>query len=104
VWKANLSVIGADGLPATKEAGNVIRPSTSLKLSLRIAPSMNAEKAKTILIEKLTTNVPYDAKVTIDGAMCGNGWQMKDLEDWLSDAVNDAGAKFFDGKATGSYG
>ena len=38
-WHATLSVIGADGLPPTGRAGNVLRPSTSLKLSLRLPPT-----------------------------------------------------------------
>ena len=36
-WRPALSVTGADGLPAIAHAGNVLRPRTSLKLSLRRA-------------------------------------------------------------------
>ena len=35
-WKPTLSVVGADGLPPTNRAGNVLRPSTSLQLSFRL--------------------------------------------------------------------
>ena len=38
-WRPALSVIGADGLPAIANAGNVLRPRTSLKLSLRLPPT-----------------------------------------------------------------
>src|SRR5271166_3150958 len=37
-WRPALAVVGADGLPPIGNAGNVLRPSTTLKLSLRIPP------------------------------------------------------------------
>src|SRR5437588_722395 len=44
-WRAALSVTGADGLPPPASAGNVLRPKTSLVLSLRLPPSVQAEGA-----------------------------------------------------------
>ena len=38
VWRANLSVTGQDGLPAVGMAGNVVRSSTALRLSMRVSP------------------------------------------------------------------
>lgn len=38
-WRANLSITGAAGLPDVGIAGNVVRSSTSVKLSLRLPPS-----------------------------------------------------------------
>ncbi len=38
-WRPSLTVVGADGLPPIARAGNVLRPRTSLKLSLRIPPT-----------------------------------------------------------------
>ena len=38
-WRPNLSITGASGLPNVKIAGNVVRASTSLKLSMRLPPS-----------------------------------------------------------------
>jgi acetylornithine deacetylase/succinyl-diaminopimelate desuccinylase-like protein len=74
VWRANLSITGADGLPPIASAGNVLRAKTSVKLSMRVSPAMDAKKAEAIMVEKLTTNVPYGAKVTIEGGHCGSGW------------------------------
>jgi hypothetical protein len=37
-WEANLAVTGADGLPKIAMAGNVVRPSTSVRLSMRLGP------------------------------------------------------------------
>ena len=35
-WRPSLSYIGVDGLPNIESAGNVLRPSTSIKLSMRL--------------------------------------------------------------------
>ena len=37
-WTPTLSVTGVDGLPDLKNAGNVLRPYTAFKLSLRLPP------------------------------------------------------------------
>ena len=42
-WKAQLEVTGADGFPPTEVAGNVLRPETTLKLSIRVPPTLDAE-------------------------------------------------------------
>ena len=41
-WGPSLEVIGIDGAPATAEAGNVLRPSTAVKLSMRVPPTNDA--------------------------------------------------------------
>ncbi|MCG8324676.1 MAG: M20/M25/M40 family metallo-hydrolase, partial [Thiotrichales bacterium] len=41
-WRPALSVIGADGIPAIESAGNVLRPRTSVKLSMRLPPTTDA--------------------------------------------------------------
>jgi acetylornithine deacetylase/succinyl-diaminopimelate desuccinylase-like protein len=38
-WKGTLAVTGADGLPPTLSAGNVLLPALTLKLSLRLPPT-----------------------------------------------------------------
>jgi len=78
-WEANLSITGCDGLPPIEIAGNVIRPKTGIRLSMRLPPSMNPEKAVAVMTEKLTTDVPYNAKVTLAGGHAGSGWCMKEL-------------------------
>ena len=76
VWRANLSITGADGLPDASKAGNVLRASTSVRLSLRLSPVFDCEKAIELLTEKLTKDVPFNAKVSIIGTNGGNGWCM----------------------------
>src|SRR4030095_13898464 len=39
-WRPALSITGAAGLPLPEDGGNVLRPLTALKLSLRLPPSV----------------------------------------------------------------
>jgi hypothetical protein len=50
---------------------------------MRLCPVFDAHKANEIMAEKLTKNVPYNAKVTLKGGHAGSGWQQKTLENWL---------------------
>ena len=65
---------------------------------------MDPEAGEAIIKKKLTENVPYNAKVTLAGGHCGSGWCMKVLSPQLDKSIRDAGAAFYDGKPTGSYG
>ena len=103
-WRANLSVTGADGLPPIKMAGNAVRNSTGVRLSMRLPPNCDKDKAQAAIEKALTENVPYNAKVTLHGGHTGSGWCMKELHPWLDQSIKKAGAEFFDGKETGSYG
>ena len=94
-WAASLSVIGADGLPATGAAGNVLRPNTSLELSLRIPPTADADAVKAELEEALTTDPPYGATVSFTKPEASSGWHAPDLRPWLSDALERASQTAF---------
>lgn len=63
-WKSTLCVVGAD-LPATATAGNVLRPETTAKISIRLPPTLNVEAAKATVKRLLTENVPYGAEITV---------------------------------------
>ena len=63
-WKPTLSVTGVDGFPALKDAGNVLRPYTAFKLSLRTPPLVDGNVAAQALKTLLEDNAPYNAKVT----------------------------------------
>jgi len=103
-WEANLSITGADGLPEIAMAGNVVRASTGVRLSMRLPPAMDPAHAQAVMTKKLTENVPYGAKVTLGGGHAGSGWCMKELSPELHKAIKQAGAAFYNGKETGSYG
>src|SRR5262245_58507124 len=44
-WRPALAITGAAGLPLPADGGNVLRPQTTLKLSLRLPPTCDAERA-----------------------------------------------------------
>lgn len=73
-WQPQLEVTGAAGFPDVSIAGNVLRPSSTFKLSMRLPPTFDAEEAKKIITDLLTKDVPYNAKVTLDKWQAANGW------------------------------
>ena len=61
-WRATLAVTGADGLPATAAAGNVLLPEVCLKLSLRLPPTCDADLAATFGASAPERDPPYGAR------------------------------------------
>lgn len=102
-WRPALSVIGADGLPAIASAGNVLRPKTSLKLSMRIPPTVDGEVASQALQQLLERDPPYGAKVTYKPVSASSGWNAPATAPWLLHAANAASNAVF-GHAAGWIG
>lgn len=73
-WRPALSVIGAPGFPSIDSAGNVLRPKSSFKLSMRIPPTVDAETATRAMQRALTIDPPYNAKVTFRADWSATGW------------------------------
>ena len=94
-WRPQLEVIGADGLPALHGAGNVLRPSTTLKLSLRPPPTLDAPAATTALQALLTADPPYGAAVRCTAEQGTSGWNAPPLADWLADSLERASQACF---------
>jgi acetylornithine deacetylase/succinyl-diaminopimelate desuccinylase-like protein len=98
-WKPTLSVTGVEGIPALKDAGNVLRPCTAFKLSLRTPPLVDGNAAAQALKTLLEDNAPYNAKVTFctdaragheDAASGATGWNAPTLAPWLEGALHAA--------------
>ena len=102
-WRPTLSVTGAEGFPALKDAGNVLRPYTAFKLSLRFPPLVDAAAAVQELKKLLEDNAPYNAKVTFEGGGGATGWNAPSSVDWFETALNDASQSFF-GAPCGTIG
>ena len=102
-WRPTLSVTGAEGFPALKDAGNVLRPYTAFKLSLRFPPLVDASTAVQELKKLLEDNAPYNAKVTFEGGGGATGWNAPSTVDWFENALNDASQSFF-GAPCGTIG
>jgi acetylornithine deacetylase/succinyl-diaminopimelate desuccinylase-like protein len=89
-WRPTLSVIGAAGLPPLKEAGNVLRPGTELKLSVRLPPTVDAERAGQRMKALLEADPPYSARVRFDADSAGTGWNAPPTAPWLQEALQQA--------------
>jgi acetylornithine deacetylase/succinyl-diaminopimelate desuccinylase-like protein len=99
-WRPTLSVTGAEGFPELKSAGNVLRPFTAFKLSLRLPPLVDGHEASLALKSLLEDNAPYQAKVTFHadgraGALGATGWDAPDLAPWLERALSQASTAHF---------
>jgi acetylornithine deacetylase/succinyl-diaminopimelate desuccinylase-like protein len=94
-WKPTLSVTGAEGFPALKDAGNVLRPYTAFKLSLRLPPLIDAAAAVAELKTLLEDNAPYQAKVTFHSESTSSGWNAPSTAPWFEQALNHASLAHF---------
>ena len=94
-WKPALSIIGADGIPSTSDAGNVLRPYTTLQLSIRIPPTVRPKDAVKAIEKILKDNIPYGATVKLDFEKAGEGWNAPQTEPWLLDSIENASKNYF---------
>jgi acetylornithine deacetylase/succinyl-diaminopimelate desuccinylase-like protein len=94
-WRPALSVTGVDGMPPLGNAGNVLRPFTAVKLSLRIPPMLDPKKATEVLQKVLTDSPPYGAKVEFEVEKASTGWNAPALAPWLEETLNAASQEFF---------
>jgi acetylornithine deacetylase/succinyl-diaminopimelate desuccinylase-like protein len=102
-WRPALSITGMDGIPATSSAGNVLRPKTVARLSFRLPPTMDADKAGARLKQILEANPPYGAKVSFHYEKSGTGWNAPTMVKWLDESVDRASRTYF-GKPAVYYG
>lgn len=102
-WRPSLAVTGAEGLPPIAKAGNVVRASTTLRVSIRLPPGVDSAVALEKATAILTKDPPYNAKVELLNAMGGDGWCMKDLTEKTQKALDDASNNFY-GAPCGLYG
>jgi acetylornithine deacetylase/succinyl-diaminopimelate desuccinylase-like protein len=94
-WRATLSVVGADGLPPTGRAGNVLRPSTSLKLSFRLPPTVDPDAARVAITAALEADAPYGAAVSFHDVDAAPGWNAPATAPWLDSALTAASIATF---------
>ena len=94
-WRPTLSVTGAEGFPALKDAGNVLRPYTAFRLSLRFPPLVDAAVAVQEMKKLLEENAPYQAKVTFEGGGGTTGWNAPSSVSWFDTALQDASQMFY---------
>ncbi len=89
-WRPTVSYTGISGIPSIKEAGNVLRPSTSFGLSFRLPPTCDPIAAYAAVKAKLEANPPYGAHVTFNSDKYAAGWMAPPHQEWLDHAVDSA--------------
>ncbi|MGB5257216.1 MAG: M20 family metallopeptidase [Woeseiaceae bacterium] len=94
-WRPTLAVTGAEGMPALIDAGNVLLPFTTLKLSFRLPPTCNAEDAATAVKAALEANTPPLVKVSFEVESTMAGWNAPAVADWLEASMHKASNAFF---------
>jgi acetylornithine deacetylase/succinyl-diaminopimelate desuccinylase-like protein len=94
-WRPALAITGAAGLPALNDAGNVLRPMTALKLSLRVPPTCDAARATELVTRLLERNPPYGARVRFAADKASQGWNAPELAGWLDRALQQASRAAF---------
>jgi acetylornithine deacetylase/succinyl-diaminopimelate desuccinylase-like protein len=102
-WKPTITITGAEGLPEPQIAGNVLREFTQVKVSVRLPPLVDSQKALASIKQTLTTNVPYNAKVEVANETNSDGWNLTQYSKKLDTIFNDASNKFF-GQDRGVFG
>ena len=102
-WKPSLSITGVDGIPPVELAGNVLRPHTTLHLSIRLPPTCAGEAALAAIERCLTDDPPYGAHVQFLHGHTGPGWNAPPFAPWLQDALDEASTIAF-GRPTRAFG
>jgi len=94
-WRPGLAVTGADGWPPIGSAGNVLRPFTRLKLSLRIPPRVDPKVAAEAVKQALEKDPPYGAHVSFSDVNANAGWDAPEIAPWLDQALDAASQRHF---------
>ncbi len=98
-WRPALAITGAGGIPELVNAGNTMRPHTSLKLSFRLPPTCDPAAAGAAVKRVIETNPPYNSKVRFEIDSALGGWDAPAVASWLEESVQTASRAFFDADA-----
>ena len=94
-WRPTISYTGVEGMPAFPAAGNVLRPYTGLKLSIRLPPTVDPEPVMDFIKKELTRDPPFGAQVEVDYAGGQKGWAAPPLAPWLHESLEKASQQFY---------
>lgn len=94
-WRPQLTVTGLTNLSPVESAGNVMIPSISMRLSMRLPPTKNRNEAEKHLSEILGEKAPFNAQVEVSGISSGSGWNAPDMSKWLDSALNEASEQYY---------
>jgi len=94
-WRPALAITGAAGLPALEQSGNVLRPFTGLKISLRLPPKLDSKRATAFVKQLFESDPPYGATVRFDGEKSADGWEAPAPEPWLAASLDRGSREYF---------
>jgi len=100
-WMPSLAVTGVDGLPSVNDGGNVLRPFTTLKIALRLPPSVDPDRAGEAVARALSADPPQGAAVKPVVVSAAPGFDAPAPPEWLVRAVDEASRALF-GRAAGA--
>ena len=86
-WRPALSYTGISGIPELASAGNVLRPYTAMKISMRLPATVDGEVASQALKETLEANPPSNAKVSFETDQAASGWNAPEIAPWLHESL-----------------
>jgi len=94
-WRATVAITGADGLPPVRSAGNVLLPELTFKISLRLAPTTDANRAAEAVKQALESNPPYGAQVRFEDISSTAGWNAPAFAPWLEESITRASREVY---------
>lgn len=94
-WRPALAVTGMDGYPSPQNAGNVLLPFSTAKLSFRLPPTVNADDATKVLKKALEADPPQKASVEFKTEHGQDGWNAPELSEWLVKSISTASEEAF---------
>lgn len=94
-WRATMVLTGIDGVPSLANAGNVLRPYTTVKLSFRVPPSCEVNQAASAIKKAIEKDPPYNAKVVCEILETGAGWDAPAVAPWLESALQEASKTYY---------
>jgi acetylornithine deacetylase/succinyl-diaminopimelate desuccinylase-like protein len=94
-WMPGIEITGADGLPPIANAGNVLRPTTALKVSVRIPPTVDGRAATAAIKRTLESEPPYGAEVRFAAEHAADGWNAPPEAPWLTQSLERASRAYF---------
>ena len=86
-WRPQLAITGIEGLPTPANAGNVLLPFTTVKISLRLPPTLDGPKAAALMRKTLEAEAPLGAEVSFQIRDSSTGWSAPKTAAWLEKSL-----------------
>ncbi|WP_290473029.1 M20/M25/M40 family metallo-hydrolase [Leifsonia sp. 71-9] len=94
IWaKPSVTVLGMD-LPNTAEASNVLLPSVTAKLSMRIVPGSDGDAQLEALMAHLRSQRPWNCEVEVEKVKVGHAFRVDESHPAITSAMDALGTAF----------